>query len=679
MKKELLVLLVEDNADDAALIKRALLKSDFKPAMLRVETPGELREALVGQEWDVVLSDYNLPALNGLDALEIVLQLRPDLPFLLVSGVVGDETAVQLMKTGARDFIIKDRLSRLGPAVHRELKEARVRREKDAADQAFEALVKGMAGATGYHAFDNIINGVCDWLHMEHGLVGELLGDGQVSTHSVFLHRKKVDNFSYSLEGTPCSKVLTNGAGYYPENVSDLFPSHHNLDKLAIAGYVGVPLLNNRQEPFGILCFFSSMPLEAPERLFNVMDMVAVKAATEIERLRTEESRNRLEEQLRQAQKMEAIGTLAGGIAHDFNNILTAIIGYSELVDRELDHLPDARRKIREVVKAGGRAKDLARQILTFSRKGAEEREPLRIHLLVLEALKLLRASTPSTIDFQVNISNDCGMVLADPSGIHQVVMNLCTNSYHAMTGEGGGLTVSLDSVVLQPGQLAEYHNDGGTFVRLTVRDTGHGISPDILEKIFDPYFTTKPQEVGTGLGLSMVHGIVKSHGGHITVESEVGKGTCFSVYLPTVEEEVILEVEPQVFQDIPRGNENIMVVDDEEMIVQFTAEILQSLGYKVITAYNGQEALDKFLEDPDQVDLIITDMTMPKMAGTDLAKEVFAIRPKLPIILCTGHSDMVNSERAWEIGIREYRMKPVSGIEMANLVRKILDDEKSD
>ncbi|MEW6595720.1 MAG: ATP-binding protein [Thermodesulfobacteriota bacterium] len=388
------------------------------------------------------------------------------------------------------------------------------------------------------------------------------------------------------------------------------------------------------------------------------------------------EEKGRMESLLRQAQKMEAIGTLAGGIAHDFNNILSPILGYTEIALQQLPAESPVADDLRQVLVAAGRARELVQQILTFSRQREQELKPLKVQFVVKESLKLLRASIPATITIREEIDPGCAPVLADPTQIQQVVMNLCTNSYHAMREQGGTLTVGLRMVALgEADMVSKTVPAPGRYLRLTVADTGSGMPREMLERIFEPYFTTKKKGEGTGLGLAMVHGIVKGLRGTVTVYSEPGRGTEFHVYLPAVA--APLDSPPLAAEGpLPGGSERVLLVDDDAMILAVLAHLLAGLGYGVESCGDAGEALELFRQRPHSFDLVVTDMTMPKMTGEALAREMLQVRPELPVILCTGFSEGMSQEKARALGIRRFLMKPVVLAELASAVRAALDEK---
>ena len=382
----------------------------------------------------------------------------------------------------------------------------------------------------------------------------------------------------------------------------------------------------------------------------------------------------KMEESLRQSQKMEAIGTLAGGIAHDFNNILSAVIGYTELAMIDIENPVSLRQNLEEVLKGANRAKDLVQQILTFSRKSDSQLKPLRAQLIVKEVLQLLRSSIPTTIVIRHNIDTACPTILADPTQIHQIVMNLCTNAYQAMKKEGGVLAISLGEVIVNKEDVGSKIRLGpGRYIKLEVSDTGVGIEKDILVNIFEPYFTTKEKGEGTGLGLAVTHGIVASLSGEITVYSEPSKGTSFNVYLPVVDDKG-LEAQKETEQPLPTGNEHILLVDDDKEIVNINKVILKKLGYRVTALSSSLETLQAFSRSPESFDLVLTDMTMPEMTGADLAREVLAVRHTTPIVICTGYSELINQKKARDMGISDYVMKPVNAKNLALTIRNALD-----
>ena len=393
------------------------------------------------------------------------------------------------------------------------------------------------------------------------------------------------------------------------------------------------------------------------------------------DQIRAEEDKKKLERQLRQAQKMEALGTLAGGIAHDFNNILSAVLGYSELGMQDVDDTAHPLYpKLKAIHHAGLRAKALVEQILSFSRMQEQLQAPVKVSPIVKEVLKLLRTSLPANIRIQSKIKADRA-VMGDPTQIHQIIMNLCTNAYHAMLGTGGVLSVSLEQRVIEEAEdTGAFNLEPGPYVRLVVSDTGTGISPAILERIFDPYFTTKEKGKGTGLGLAVVHGIVKSHRGEIAVDSVVGKGTTVTVFIPvSVNDASENGVAPT---SIPRGSEHILLVDDEKDLVEIGKEMLRRLGYRVTAVVGSTVALETFKTDPFRFDLVVTDYNMPGLTGDEMARQMLEIRPNTPIIVCTGFSEVFNPQRAQSTGIRLVLMKPLSMESIAHAVRDVLEPQ---
>jgi PAS domain S-box-containing protein len=414
----------------------------------------------------------------------------------------------------------------------------------------------------------------------------------------------------------------------------------------------------------------TGVPFQHPEgtQVFGVLRDITARKQADLEKAK-------LETQLRQAQKMEAIGTLAGGIAHDFNNILSVIIGNAEMLSlSEAISTPTLEENVAPILAASSRAKKLVSQILAFSRQGEQQKMLTNLKPVIKETIGFMRSSLPATIQLNYYIHPEAGTILADPTQMQQILMNLCTNAAHAMEDGGGVLSIELDNVTLtDPDTHLAAGCYPGDYLKLVVSDTGHGMEAWVRERIFDPYFTTKGPGKGTGLGLSVVHGIVKSHGGMIKVDSAPGRGTTFSVYLPRTDGAE--RAMPQAAEPLPRGSERILLVDDEPELADLQKRMLEFLGYIVEVRTSPIEALEFFRTNQKRFDAIITDMTMPQITGLNLAREILAIQPELPIILCTGFSEQADEVKAHSAGIRAFLFKPIVIAELANSLRKALDE----
>ena len=395
------------------------------------------------------------------------------------------------------------------------------------------------------------------------------------------------------------------------------------------------------------------------------------------ERKKVEKEKIKLEAQLQQAQKMESIGNLAGGIAHDFNNLLFPIIGMSEMLLEDLPEDSPDHENVREIFHAGKRVADLVNQILAFSRQSEHKMTPVRVQNILKEVLKLSRSTIPTNIEIQQNIQQNCGLIIADSTQIHQVAMNLITNAYHAIEGKNGTIDVELKEKVIEENELPDSEILTGKYVRLSVSDNGTGIPQNVINGIFEPYFTTKEKGKGTGLGLAVVYGIVKEHGGDIKVQSKIGEGTTFTVYFPLMKKSSDI-ISTDKVSDAATGTENILLVDDELSVAKLESLMLSRLGYHLTVETNSEDALNTFKSNPNSFDLVISDMTMPNMTGDQLAKELLSIKADIPIIICTGFSERINKEQAEIIGVKGFLMKPVVKLDMAQMVRKILDEAKN-
>ncbi|AGW14393.1 putative PAS/PAC sensor protein [Megalodesulfovibrio gigas DSM 1382 = ATCC 19364] len=470
---------------------------------------------------------------------------------------------------------------------------------------------------------------------------------------------------------TPAALVGRTGGGFSPDD-----------DEISIMQLEDEEVLDSQQPLFipqrtltsasGVRRWFSTtkLPLRGKDQLLGV-------AVDITERKEAENERAKLERHFRQAQKMQALGTLAGGIAHDFNNMIFAILGFVRLALRQVDENSKTFEYLQQIQSAGMRASDLVRQILTFSRQTEQEKKPVHLLSLFKEITKMLRATLPATIDIVQDISpgvdESTDTILGDPTQIHQVIMNLCTNAGHAMRERGGTLTISLVHVSLSPQQArGVVELPPGDYLELGVRDTGHGIPPDILEQIYDPFFTTKAPGEGTGMGLSVVHGIVKNHGGSVAVDTAMGKGTLFTVRLPRLYQDS--DQEERLCRISPTGKEHILFVDDEALLVQMAGEMLSQLGYTVTGATDPLKALEQYRQTPTKFELVITDQTMPHMTGLELATQVLAMHPDKPVILLTGYSESVTRESAEAAGVAEFIMKPVVEEQLAQTIRHVLD-----
>ncbi|MEJ2156217.1 MAG: PAS domain-containing protein [Desulfobacteraceae bacterium] len=482
----------------------------------------------------------------------------------------------------------------------------------------------------------------------------------------LFMNRHMRETFGGDFTGQRCWRAFRNQDGPCMDCTND-------------------KLIDNQGQPTGVCVWEARNEITHRwhlnyDRAIRWIDgrFVHLQVATDITQLkRLEQERHRTEAQLRQAQKMEAIGTLAGGIAHDFNNILSAILGYSELA---LDDALNERASvpyIRQIIKAGARARDLVQQILTFSRQTETEAKPIQVKPIVKEALKLLRASLPSTIEIQPIIRSEA-IVEADPIQIHQVIMNLCTNAGHAMRETGGTLMVTLADETLE-GSFTDHFREmsPGEHLLIEVRDTGPGIAPEHMDKIFDPYFTTKEKGEGTGMGLAVVQGIVQGCNGCVLVETPEDGGVSFKIYLPIIHTDEPSQAKLDVV--VHGGTERILFVDDEPPLAELTKQLLERFGYQVTIRTSSIEALNLFRSQPEDFDLVITDMTMPHMTGDQLALELMHIRPELPVMICTGYSEKITKELLERLHIKALILKPIIRNELLISIRSILDKDEKD
>lgn len=626
MVPPLRILLVEDNAHDAELVLRELKRSGFTVTARRVETDAGLIAGL-DEPIDLVISDYGMPQFSGLLALELLKERAPQVPFILVSGTIGEETAVEAMRRGATDYLMKDRLGRLGPAVRRALEQGRLKQEQSRMMAALQASEE---------RFRQVVENI----------------------HEVFclteFEPRMVLYVSPGFEviwGRPCASLYANPLVW--------LESIHAADRGRVERAAATKQADGTyDETYRIVRPDGSLRW-IRDRAFPIRDAAGVvrRIVSTAEDI-TEQ--HRLEEQFRQAQKMEAIGTLAGGIAHDFNNILTGIGGYTALAQMDLNGNEVIRDHLEAITQGVKRAADLVRQILAFGRQQKPERKPISLRPVVAESLKLLRATLPATIEFKMDLSEAAPTVLADATEVHQAVMNLGTNAWYAMKDRIGRLTVTLRRQDVAAGDDEQSRLRPGPYAVLTVGDTGCGMDAPTLRRMFEPFFTTKPPGEGTGLGLAVVHGIMQNHDGIVTATSQPGVGTEFQLYFPAHAGEVA-EVTAED-RPVPRGGgERILVIDDEEILVRLGQKMLTALGYEVVGTSRPDEALALVQADPARFALVLTDQTMPGMTGLQLSARLRAIRPDLPIILMTGQSQMLTKERLAMAGLAQFLSKPMT------------------
>jgi signal transduction histidine kinase/ActR/RegA family two-component response regulator len=472
------------------------------------------------------------------------------------------------------------------------------------------------------------------------------------------------------IKPAPTAEVINNNFFFLGANIIGMFACY-SIEYYTRRDFFMACQLGQEQEKV------SAINLQLEERVKQRTEQLVktnqdLKNEMETSR-QAEQEKLALQLQLQQAQKMEAVGTLAGGIAHDFNNILAAIMGHTEISLMQVEKDELVRESLDKILQASLRAKELVNQILTFSRQNPLNVQRIMLKPIIREVIGLLRASLPRTIDITDRISKDLYAIEADPTQIHQVLMNLCTNAAHAMEENGGLLTVELENINLSKEKHPPLWDlQPGKYVKLSVADTGHGIAPENLGRIFDPYFTTKKPGKGTGMGLSVSHGIIKSYNGAITVKSERGSGTRFDLYFPGYEREEGKTAE--VLETLPGGKERILFVDDEETLVEMMKNILKRLGYRVVATDTPLDALELFRTDPMSFDLVITDMAMPRMTGDQFARELLKIRKEIPIIMCTGFNERVNTSNIASLGIRRLLMKPLSISNISSIIREVLD-----
>ncbi len=647
--KKIKILLIEDDVDHVFFIKKVLNSERYIITIIDDGKKGLEYLIDATNTPDVILLDYHLPSMDGLDILKETHQRDSNFAFIFLTVNTDVNVAVEAMKMGALDFLPKTRMFYKNlPAmiekvyeINRNRIEHRIMEKAlKQSEEKYRSILESIE--EGYYETD--LDGNFTFLNDALCIMLKTSRDNIIgANYQKFIKSKYAKNLYISY-----NKVYITREPVKDLELEILIPDSKK-SYIETSAYL---IINSEGEITG----FRGI----------VRDITEKKHA--------DAERQKLESQLQQARRLESIGTLAGGIAHDFNNILVPILGYAEMILDEMPKDSEMHRKVDTIIKAAQRAKNLVQQILTFSRQTDKKKSPFNVLPVIKETLKLLRASIPVTIKIIQNIliEND-ELILGEPIQIHQIVMNLCTNAYHAMENTGGTLKINLSEVELDIADLQNKNMKPGKYIKLVFSDTGHGMAPEIVKRIFEPFFTTKRSEKGTGMGLSVVHGIVNDLGGSINVFSEPQKGSSFHVYLPIVEMSVE-EKSTETSNRVLTGNEKILIVDDDIDITEIEQMMLEELGYKVTKCTSSEEALEEFSSSPDKYDLVITDMTMPGMTGDKLAQKIFEIRQDIPIILCTGFSEHINEEKARSIGIHAFLIKPVRKMEFCSTIRSVLD-----
>jgi len=606
MSQPLRLLLVEDSEQDAELVLCELRRGGYDVTYERVQTGDAMRHALVHNHWDIVLSDYSMPGFSGTGALEVLNSVGQDLPFIVISGTIGEETAVASLKAGAHDFLTKGQLARLLPAVARELQDVAERRARRRAQDALkrsENRYRSLVDHAVFGVYQSTMDG--RFLMVNPALVN-ILGYG--STRELL----EVDGQSLYAEPEEAGAVL-----------------RRLREKGQIAGEEAIW---RRKNGDSIRVRLSGRLAEAPPDNHVVVE-VFVEDVTE---------RHRLEAQLRQAQKMEAIGQLAGGVAHDFNNMLTAILGYTALLTDQIGPDEPIGQDLREIAGAAQRAAALTKQLLAFSRQQAMPIAALDLSKAVENVDALLRRLIGEQITVRTALAEDLHTVMAEASLIDQVLINLCVNARDAMP-EGGTLTIEARNVdVDRKESNRSSEAKPGSYVRLSVTDNGTGMSPEVRARIFEPFFTTKDRGRGTGLGLAAVYGTVKQLGGFVTVDSQLGRGSAFHLYLPKADAAIEVAVSEQSRITSTAGNETVLLVEDEDSVRSFVKLSLKRHGYRVIDAHSGERALMLLESNGAGVQVLVTDLILPGIDGRELAARVTRKRPHVRVLYMSGYMDRV-------------------------------------
>jgi PAS domain S-box-containing protein len=644
------ILVVEDSDDDAKLAMRILRKDGFQPTYRRVQDVQALKAAFDQERWDAVLSDFRLPGFNGVEALEIFRATGLDIPFIFFSGTIGEETAVAAMKAGASDYVMKQDMARLAPALKRELSQAAIRSEHR----------KGQIdlGASRDRYVDLYDFAPVGYLTLSaEGLIAQVNLTGAEMLGEDRRHLLRANFATFVLP--------TDADGWRQHFAHALRSGDKQRFEMGFRSRKGN-------------CVY--VQLDCMSIWEEAGPTVRVAMTDVTDRREAEAALRKIEAQLRDVQKMESLGTLAGGIAHDFNNILGAILGNVALALEDVGPRHAALVSLFEIQKASARARNLVQQILTFSRQEAQELIPQSLRPVVEETYKLLRATLPAGVELDVDVADEPLYVLADATQVQQVLMNLCTNAWQALKEGRGRISVGLAAAVLDADKRQHLGSlPPGAYAHLWVSDTGTGMDADTRERIFEPFFTTKPLGQGTGLGLSVVHGILNGHHGAIAVDSEVGRGSTFHLYFPVAESNVpVVSVGADAaVLSPPRGRgERVLYVDDDETMRILVERLLERSGYRVTSYESARDAIEAVREHPEAFDLVVTDFNMPEVSGLEVVRELALIRPGLPVVISSGYVTRRLRDEASLAGVRGVLEKQNTFEELSRLVGSILSEE---
>lgn len=643
--EEISVLVIEDEPAHAEVILRSLKSKNSDYNCIIVSSLEEYFAEISKSIPDIVIADLNLPDGKAFDILSNKLEKQP-FPVLMMTAFGNEDDAVRAIKAGAQDYIVKSENSFLDMShtITRILREWDIIKKKKLAEEARDVqrtYLQALLDSTP----DAIVT---------HDNTGTIID----------INKKFTEMFGYQREEVIGKKISTLMAVNNKKKESISICS-----RAAKGEKIKIETVRTHKNGKEIDVLLNCAPIIKDEKQIGIYAIYHDIA----EQKKAEYEKAKLEEQLYQAQKMEAIGTLAGGIAHDFNNILSVIMGYSDITMEQPEDPEFVKKNLQYVMKASERAKNMVKQILAFSRKSEQTMQSIKIGEIIKETINFLRSSIPTTIEIRSHIEDNLGSIMGNPTKINQVLMNLCTNAAQAIENEDGVIEINLKEYIKESENFTFPELQQGKYQQLSISDTGCGMDKDTIARVFEPYFTTKNDIDGTGLGLSVVYGIIKSHNGEIEINSKPGEGSIFNIYFPVKTIDQIKVDNKNVFS-VSRGSERILFVDDELYLAKLGSTILEKLGYNVEYKTGSLEALELFKADPDKFDLLITDMTMPNMTGVKLSQEFQKIRPNFPTILCTGFSSTVNKENFKSFGVNAFLMKPLLKNELANTIREIFD-----